>query len=717
MSSPPTPITSHSPETAPTAGAVSHPALAELIQGFMRDVHFYRDAQFYPPEHPRRLGRINSIHQKLVAYERQFRTTVHLQVREGTLFSENLPIDRGSRFATELATLLRERMTQLVQIRPGVTPEEVQRFADFLINHEVSIDGPREWSLGPNLQLYRFRSGFTEEEDMVSEEEILTQTEAIKAEDHEFSVQKFLENIEIQSRLEQIFGARQDQTVHVGFLNRLFELLRLDPRLDWKSFDKIREIIESSLDLLREAQQKPGAAERMMLLSSRELEGYHLGQALRWQLLRRFVPGDLLPALPREETDLDSYARVKEGACSESSAARPSRVEWKAPRTDELRDWFDSYCARQQYIVEYLLIAVELVLQDASLEKELRDGFFRQITYCLQEDHTARRLIDFHRDAAAGGSTTGARTVLSPDVIESTASVIPIDRDTIHRLLTVADRLPKSCRTQWQTRLLRLLVPPSDALVTLCGGENMILDVLINMPPDPSSEQRGGDEEEIVGPREVLRKCIAMTDDYAMDLVFSLLTGDRREQAVSAGWPAVLKEITSMHKSLSSWIVDRIDVLTRGGADLVMAALPLQPLTLALRDHFQQASEDAQHALISRLSEVDTRHVTRLLTIGLTSRSQEVRHQALEAIGTRFDHGSLIILQALLDKQNLEEPGLEEVTHVCHLMAYYQGAAGRTALEEITRERKGLLHKWSRAIRKEARDALAAWKEEQDLKL
>jgi hypothetical protein len=245
----------------------------------------------------------------------------------------------------------------------------------------------------------------------------------------------------------------------------------------------------------------------------------------------------------------------------------------------------------------------------------------------------------------------------------------------------------------------------------------MILDVLINMPPDPSSEQRASDEEEIVGPREVLRKCIAMTDDYAMDLVFALLSGERRGQAVNAGWPAVLKEITSMHKSLPSWIVDRIDFLTREGADLFMATLPLQPLTLALRDHFQRASEEEQGALVTRLSEIDTRHVTRLLTIGLTSRSEPIRRRTREAIGTRFDHGSLIILQALLEKQNHEEPDLDEVTHVCHLMAYYQGAAGRTALEEITRERKGLLHKWSRAIRKEAREALSAWSKEQELKL
>ena len=45
----------------------------------MRDISFYRDAQFYPPEHPRRRGRINSIHEKLVTHERKFRTTIHLQ--------------------------------------------------------------------------------------------------------------------------------------------------------------------------------------------------------------------------------------------------------------------------------------------------------------------------------------------------------------------------------------------------------------------------------------------------------------------------------------------------------------------------------------------------------------------------------------------------------------------------------------------------------------
>ena len=109
--------------------------------------------------------------------------------------------------------------------------------------------------------------------------------------------------------------------------------------------------------------------------------------------------------------------------------------------------------------------------------------------------------------------------------------------------------------------------------------------------------------------------------------------------------------------------------------------------------------------------------MTRLLTIGLTSESDEIRRLAREAIGTRFNHAAFIILHTILEKQNHDEPRLEEVAHVCQLMAYYQGAAGRAELEKIAHERKGLLHKWSRALRKEAADALAAWQAEQDLKL
>ena len=720
MSSTPAPtIPGGRPENSPATEDVVQPAIAELIEGFMHDLSHYRDAQFYPPEHPRRLGPINSIHQTLVNHERKFRTTIHLRVHEGTIFSSNKSVDRKSRYAKELATLLRERMTLLVLIRPGVSPEEAQRFADFLISKKVSIDGPRQWSLGPNVQLFRFQTGFSDGTEILTAEEIIAPPDEAKAEEDRSPLQRLLESMEIHSRLEQLLGADRDENANLNFLKRLFEVLGHDARLDWTSFDSIREVVESSLDFLQRAKDSPGTAERLTLLSSVGVEGCDLGEAVRWQLLRRFVPGELLPELPRDETDLDSYARVQEGALPKSNGLESTRVEWNAPQIDRLKDWFQSYYANQRFVVEYLSMIVELVLQDPSREKELREGFFRQIIYSLQEDHTARKLVDFFKEEAKPDeavSPMGWASILPPDVVESTSSVIPIDKSTTHRLLGLTDRMPKSCRTPWQVQILRLLAPPSDALATLSGGENMILDVLINMPPDSCSEPRGSDEDQIVGPSEVLRQCLALTDDYAMDVVFSVLFGPRREQAVNAGWTTVLKEITSNHSSLPSWIIGRIDALIRKDADLVMATLPLQPLTMALRDHFQGVPEEEQRELVSRLSEIDTPHVTRLLTIGLTSDSEGIRRLAREAIGTRFNHAAFIILHTLLDKQNHEEPRLDEVAHLCQMMAYYQGAAGRTALETIAHERKGLLHKWSRALRKEAGAALAAWQAEQDLK-
>ncbi len=191
-----------------------------------------------------------------------------------------------------------------------------------------------------------------------------------------------------------------------------------------------------------------------------------------------------------------------------------------------------------------------------------------------------------------------------------------------------------------------------------------------------------------------------------MDLVFSILSGPRRDVAIASGWASVLRELAGIHYSLPRWVEQRADELCKKDAIAVLKSLPFKQLMEGMKNWLETAREREQLRFVAALERLNTPEAARLLTIALRFRSGNVRRVALGAIGSCKNSAALEVLVDLMKTHNDNKPDLGEVRQICALLARCQGAEGRTFLSYACRQRNGLFHRWRREIRTVARQAL-----------
>ncbi|MBN1442186.1 MAG: hypothetical protein JXA90_05720, partial [Planctomycetes bacterium] len=389
---------------------------------FFRELTAYsREVFLYPEQHPRLVARTQSLGETVVSFVSSRDSALYFQVREGTLFSGNEAVDTGDEAAPQLAAFLQERMVQLVCILPQATAEEVLELVRFLIDPErvacSGIEGLRKIDLGANIVLYRFPRKFSESGSPVSEEEIVAQAELGDAEAEDVgldgeewlrfskeqlqSVREILRSPQVRRRLSNILdsagevcakesgdaggdvdgggdrsghgrgegdgdreGDGEDSSelagheVSAGFVPCFFELLRSDPRINWKDSEQLLRSVEASLDLLEKAKSFKESEQGVPLHLLHVPRGQPdlLGEDFRWQLLRNFAPRDFLPE-PRAAVDLATPAEP--GARAEAGL----QGGWQAPDLAFLREEFADFFERKRFLCEYAATATHLVNQ------------------------------------------------------------------------------------------------------------------------------------------------------------------------------------------------------------------------------------------------------------------------------------------------------------------------------------------------------------------
>jgi hypothetical protein len=140
----------------------------------------------------------------------------------------------------------------------------------------------------------------------------------------------------------------------------------------------------------------------------------------------------------------------------------------------------------------------------------------------------------------------------------------------------------------------------------------------------------------------------------------------------------------------------------------VLAKAPFGQLQKGVRSYFDAAGEKEQLRFIAAFEKLNTRQVSRMLTIALEFPSRRARLFALKTIGRHKNPRAFGVLSDLLQEQNKRQPDMGEVNIACNALARHQGEKGRTLLRQISRDTKSLFgFGWRSSIRKAARKSLA----------
>ncbi|MBN1442651.1 MAG: hypothetical protein JXA90_08080, partial [Planctomycetes bacterium] len=281
----------------------------------------------------------------------------------------------------------------------------------------------------------------------------------------------------------------------------------------------------------------------------------------------------------------------------------------------------------------------------------------------------------------------------------------------IQSLLYFTSHLPKAIRLRWQVKTLRLLARPADVLQVLSGLDGISLDEHLRSPPLPLSRQMPVDGTPLSMHQELLRQLLCLADDYALDVVFFLLSGPHLKLAAKHGWSDLFVEIAGLHRSIRSWIARRAREHCHAAAFFALASLPLHCVKDGLMSGFKEGGEDEQLGFVSVFERLKSAVATRMLSVALEFPSVKARQAALEMMGRHDNPYAFKTLLSILKERNKGASNAYEASIICNALALHQGEEGRASLRKIVSDVKSLLGiGWRKDIRQAARMALNEWK-------
>ncbi len=690
--------------------------IARLLMELIRGLDAYRrEVRLYAAGHPRLEARLGAIHSLLSTHLDTHRQPVILQVRGGTLYTHNLPIDRESGAAGTLASLLKERMIQLVEIQPGVDRAEITAFAHQLVRDEpaVAADASQRLPLGDHMMLHLFEPTFHSHERPLSQEEILaraagkrgtgggTGTEELDAEEWRAfgsqqldSIAAVLADDRVRSKLRRLQESIAVEEEGKNFLPLLFTTLKKDPRTDWGNLRRLADLALAGLSLIEEgknARNQCGALPTQ-LLAHTERAADALNPHTRWLLLRNFFPGMTQDRSPREAEDLSFLNRTN---------APDHNVEKPAAEKE------DGGAGIEQWALDATLGEDWGKTDPRVLEKPLEEQFqpARMLGDC------AAALVELARC----GNAIESAACLSQfqEMIERELGKEAIPPSEVEHILVPMRVLDEPLATQWRLAALRRAVRPGDVLAAVAGGDPAVRRALVEAPGALRATHAPATAGAADRAWDSLKRLLLDPEYPSLAVAHSVLA-DGRAGGPEGAWGKLARELTGIQQKAGAWVEERLREFFEPHSIPFLLSLPPSLVSGPLIRYFNRSGVSSFQEFLDLFRDRPSPEATQLIVIGFALDAPSARLATIRALGRQRDSRSLqVLIEQLRDANLLRHDGGEVAALVSAIRSQSTHEARQFLLHVLSARGRWWLRRWRRGIRSAARKALASWGEGQ----
>ncbi len=697
--------------TGPESTSGERSPLAQLLIELIRGLDaFRREVRLYDAGHPRIANRLDAIHHLLTCHLDARQQPVILQVRGGTLYSQNLPIDEASRPVAALASLLKERMIQLVEIQPGVQRDEIVAFVQQILKEEPAAagDDSHRLPLGGHVTLHLFEPSFQSVERPLSQEEILARalrssapggmdsgTFLVGREWSTFGTRQLegistvLSDHRVQGKLQSLqrhFAKTEDGK---NVLPLLFTTLQKDPRTDWGNLRRLADLVLAGLSLLEDGNTAVRAGGNLpaALIGQSSNSGDLLASHTRWLLLRNFFPGMNEERSPREAEDL-SFLRHTAASDAAVSGSEPATVgpdscaqEWAGDETSG-----DEWGRTDPRV----------------LEKPFREQFRPAVLL----GECAVALVELARTGnaiEAAASLQQFQTLLAQELDGAT-----ISPQEIECLTEPARSLDSPAATQWRLAALRHAVHPKDAIQAVAGDAETANELL----QSPGSLRETGLSQAATragAAWHTLRQLLVEPSYPSLAVAHSALA-DVRSAGALGPWGKLARELCSIQAGADVWVEENLRSLLDPLSIPFLLALPPNLIHGALIRFFDRSGVSSFQAFLDLFRDRPAADATRLSVLGFSLKAPTARLATIRALGRQSDPRSLRVLDDQLQHANLVGVDATELDALVGAIRNQGNAAALACLERVVSERtRWFRRKWARPLRQAASRALSTW--------
>lgn len=674
------------------------PQVRNLIQGLVSGLNAYqREVRLYPAGHPRLRSRVEAL-LEIVREAFQRESQLLLEVVDSGLRVNSVEVPDESH-SSQLIKNLRLRMIRSIRIARGVNEKQVLGLANLLSQDPDHEQQPAELRLGDQMTVHYFRRTadlLGEEDEMVGDrvgaERLHEQLHRGDWGEFEVSelewVSEVLRNESVKRRIGELEEALGTAEEGLSFAASFFRALKKEGQTDWSDLTKLRDMTLAGLDLLSRAgdSQKQISAIPTKLLTASEGRSDQLSTHLRWVLLQKFYPDVQTATSPRQAEDL-AFTKTKPQESTppqQNKAEEPAKAAEQSDKDEKESAWIPP--ARHP-------------LTDSNELKQELKASLDDVSLLAEFTEVVGELVTQDRDQSTREFRASCLGTLKGQLPQERRQV-----EELEPLFEGSVGLPDELRVAWLVETICAGVGAPQLLDAVSRRDALLRAQLLDRPCDLDTPQpiEGSASEA----REVLRRILAVRDEFGLDALRAVLTGPDRERAVAGGWLHVGRKICDRNAQLAPWLEKHQEQLVQ--RDHTWISLCVGPDLL--EGWLSQLHITAPHLLQTLLRNLPSRDkpdATAVIEACLKIDSTPVRVSAFKALGRQRDEWSLSLLLEQTRKNNSAIISNEdEARALCYSLAQRPESAAEELLQQIPKQKSWFLPFWKRHLRALAGEAL-----------